>query len=210
MRRQCLDAGPMGRMLDGSCFLQPLPPWAGKSKQLPVCPAPRLFPPANHAGSVRSWTRPWTFPSAPVAAHLIGFGHGCARGGPENMQLSLGHHFPRGGASSAARRRSMQVLVAHAVPIAQPLGYGARLDATDKEGTRAVPREAPASHGLPAGGLDSAGIDGPEVLGAAYASTPTAFLCFCGPMASRGPCRGLGPYPTSSVGGTAGQEVVRS
>lgn len=82
-------------------------------------------------------------------------------GGPETMQLPLGHHLPRGGASPAAHRRSMRVLVSHAVPIAQPLGYDARLDATDEEGSRAVPREAPVSHGLLAGGPDAAAIDGP-------------------------------------------------
>jgi hypothetical protein len=77
MRRQSLDAGPMARMLDGSRFLQLLPPWEGKSKQRAISPGPQRFPPANHAGSVLSWT----FPLAPVAARLIGFVHGCARGG---------------------------------------------------------------------------------------------------------------------------------
>lgn len=80
MRRQFLDAGPMDRILDGSCFLQPWPPWARKSKQIAVCPGPRLFLSTNHAGSLRSWTRPWTFCSAPVDARLIGFVRDCSRG----------------------------------------------------------------------------------------------------------------------------------
>ncbi|KAK0749034.1 hypothetical protein B0T18DRAFT_96634 [Schizothecium vesticola] len=73
-------------------------------------------------------------------------------GGPEMMQLPLSHHLPRGGASSAARRPSMQVLVPRAGPIAQEPGYGARLDAADDEGSRTVPRESPVNKDLPAGG----------------------------------------------------------
>lgn len=178
MRWQCLDAGPMGRILDGSCFLQPWPPWARKSKQIAVCPGPRLFLSTNHAGSLRHGLGhgpfaqlQWTLASSvsSVAAR---------EDGPETMQLPLGHHLPRGGASSAARRRSMQVLVSHAIPIGQPSRVRCPIGRHRGEGE---PGGAPRGAGEPwlaRRGLDTAAIDGPLVLGAAYASTPTALLCF--------------------------------
>lgn len=183
MRRQCLDAGPMGRILDGSCFLQPWPPWARKSKQIAVCPGPRLFLSTNHAGSLRSWTRPWTFCSAPVDARLIGFVRGCSRGRTgDDAAPSWPPPSSWGGIVRcplpAARRRSMQVLVSHAIPIGQPSRVRCPIGRHRGEGE---PGGAPRGAGEPwlaRRGLDTAAIDGPLVLGAAYASTPTALLCF--------------------------------
>lgn len=151
MRRQCLDAGPMGRILDGSCFLQPWPPWARKSKQIAVCPGPRLFLSTNHAGSLRSWTRPWTFCSAPVDAHLIGFIRGCSRGRTgDDAAPSWPPPSSWGGIVRCPPPKHASPRLPCSQSASHP-GYGARLDATEGKGSRAVPRGAPVSHGLPAG-----------------------------------------------------------
>lgn len=108
------------------------------------------------------------------------------------MQLPLGHHLPRGGASSAARRRSMQVLVSHAIPIGQPSRVRCPIGRHRGEGE---PGGAPRGAGelwLARRGLDTAAIDGPLVLGAAYASTPTAYFAFCVPDGVKGASSWLG------------------
>lgn len=71
-------------------------------------------------------------------------------------------------------------------------GYGARLDATEGKGSRAVPREAPVNHGLPAGDSTRRPSTGHWFLGLHMHLRRPPYFAFCVPDGVKGASSWLG------------------
>lgn len=151
----------------------------GEKKQTNSClPRTTTLPVNQSRRFAPSWTRPWTFCSAPVDARLIGFVRGCSRGRTgDDAAPSWPPPSSWGGIVRCPPPK-------HASPRLPCYPNRPAIPGTVPDWT--PPREgepggAPRGAGEPwlaRRGLDTAAIDGPLVLGAAYASTPTALLCF--------------------------------